>query len=596
MSCLKYAQSARVASLVAALLCGGTALLIANGPAFAQEARPSSNTTINLANLLVKKGLISRADADALIKQASDEAISAQMASSPAAAAYSPRAAAAPITTTAPGDGAMHVTYVPEGVRKKMKEEIKQEVMAEAEAQHWAAPNAMPEWTQRVRLFGDVRTRYEGIFLPSNNDKTGAFPNFNAINTGNPFDTSSVSNPSYPPEYNVDQERNRFRLQMRLGVDADLGEDFLVGVRIGTGDSSNPISLNQTLGSSGGNFSKYALWLDRAYLEYKPRLSEHVGLVADVGRFPNPFLSTDLVFDNDVNFDGAALKTNVAVAPSVNAFVTAGAFPVFNTALDFATYQSAKFASHDKYLFAGQAGVDWTFGRDWAVKLGGAYYDFDNVAGKLSSACVVLTASDACDTDATRPSFAQKGNSYMALRQIVQTADNSYGTTKQYQYYGLASAFRELTVDARIDFSHFEKFHIGLIAEFVKNVAFDRDAVGAMAINNRGSVPSGATVGPFDGGDIGYFVQANFGKLELKNRWDWNVGVGYKYLESDAVIDGLTDSDFGLGGTNLKGYVLRGNLALSSRVYAGLSWFSADSIAGAPFSSDVVQFDIGARF
>ncbi len=37
-------------------------------------------------------------------------------------------------------------------------------------------------------------------------------------------------------------------------------------------------------------------------------------------------------------------------------------------------------------------------------------YDFDNVQGQLSSPCIVETASaDVCDTDMTRPSFAQKG-------------------------------------------------------------------------------------------------------------------------------------------------------------------------------------------
>ena len=39
----------------------------------------------------------------------------------------------------------------------------------------------------KTRLFGDLRFREEGQRYPAGNDNTGAFPNFNAINTGAPF-------------------------------------------------------------------------------------------------------------------------------------------------------------------------------------------------------------------------------------------------------------------------------------------------------------------------------------------------------------------------------------------------------------------------
>ena len=59
-----------------------------------------------------------------------------------------------------------------------------------------------------IESFGDVRGRYEGIYYADNNDNTGAFPNFNAINTGSPFDvTGSV----FSPQNNVDRDRQRER-------------------------------------------------------------------------------------------------------------------------------------------------------------------------------------------------------------------------------------------------------------------------------------------------------------------------------------------------------------------------------------------------
>ncbi|MFZ2872669.1 putative porin, partial [Zavarzinia sp.] len=51
--------------------------LVAASPAWAQEPAPSPNATINLINLMVKRGLITRADADGLIKQAEAEASAA---------------------------------------------------------------------------------------------------------------------------------------------------------------------------------------------------------------------------------------------------------------------------------------------------------------------------------------------------------------------------------------------------------------------------------------------------------------------------------------------------------------------------------------
>ena len=42
------------------------------------------------------------------------------------------------------------------------------------------------------------------------------------------------------------------------------------------------------------------------------------------------------------------------------------------------------------------------------LKLAAAYYNFDGVQGELSTPYTPLSASDAGDTDNTRPSFAQK--------------------------------------------------------------------------------------------------------------------------------------------------------------------------------------------
>ena len=230
------------------------------------------------------------------------------------------------------------------------------------------------------------------------------------------------------------------------------------------------------------------------------------------------------------------------------------------------------------------------------IKVAGAYYYFDGVSGKLSTPYTPLTASDAGDTDGTRPSFAQKGNTYMALRNIVPNATNNFGTTNQFQYFGLASKFRPLTFTGKIDYTGFEPVTISIWGEHIKNLGFDRGAIDRLAVNNRGSNSVTGTLGQYAGGDTAWIVGVKAGSAALQKRWDWQIGINYRHVESNAVIDGFSDSDFGNGGTNFEGYSLFGTVALSSRFAIGVKWMSADEIAGPPLKNDVLQVDLSGKF
>ncbi len=535
---------------------------------------PSQNVAVNLIVLLVKKGQLTQEEGLALIQQAEAEAAHAQ-----AVAAVPP-----PPKT----DDEVSVNYVPQTVRNSIRDEIKQELMAQAREENWRASQDAKE-DATFRPFGDIRGRYEGIFFGDGNDNTGAFPNFNAINTGAPFDTAGTL---FSPQYNVDQDRNRARLRARFGADIMLGDGFTGGLRVATGDSNSPTSPNQSLGGSGGNFSKYQIWLDRAFLAYDVIKDEERELSLVLGRFDNPFFSSEVMWDDDLGFDGLAARGKFKVNDRVTAFGAAGLFPVFNTDLNFASNQPSKFESQDKWLYGAQAGIEWEINEDLTAKFGTAWYDFQNIEGELSTPYVPLGPNDAGNTDATRPSFAQRGNTYMALRNIIPTAANGFGTTNQWQYYGLASQFQVLTVTGRLDYDAYDPVKFALTGEFIKNLAFDANDIGAKAVNNR----VGAGIGTFDGGDTAWNMAFQFGRTALEKRGDWVAGIGYRYVESDAVVDGFTDSDFGGGGTNLQGFTLGGVLAVSPRVRVGLKWMSSDEVSGPPLSTDTLQFDINAKF
>lgn len=560
-------------------------------PTVSRKRAVSPNVTINLVNILVQQHVLTEEQAKALIKQAEDEAYvareSAKEAKSKADEASKTATAAA---AAASPPGTKRVTYVPEIVKKQLRDEIRQEVMAQAKDEGWASPGAYPEWASRVRVSGDFRARYQGNFFPPGNDTSGNLINFNAINTGSPFDPTSGT---FPPSYDADQTRNRFIFLARLGVDADLSYGFTSGIKIATGQDNSPVSPNQTLGASGGNFSNYGIWLDRAYLRYQPIQP----LALEIGRFDNPFFTpTDLVWYSGLGFDGVALQANYEVVPGFAPFLVAGAFPIFNTSFNFGTTTSgAKFPSTDKYLYAAQGGFFSAPGQNIRINFGGGYYDFSDVQGQLSTPCLITSAADVCNTDQLRPSFAQKGNTYMALRNIIPIYNNNGTLGPQFQYYGLASAFRDIILNGQIDFAQFAPVHVLLEGEFVKNLAFNAATIEQVAVNNRTGTING-TVGSFAGGDKGYMARIVVGHTELKQAWDWNISFAYKYLQSDATVDAFVDPDFGVGGTNLKGYIVAGNLAFTPNLWLTARYLSANAIIGPPYRSDTVQIDLNAKF
>jgi hypothetical protein len=573
-------------------------MLLALGLPHAARAQTDPNLTSKLLiSILVKKGVLSQADANSIMQEAQAEASAAQTEAAAHPAAPPAPTSTVTVTSTRTPDGTIHVTYIPPVVQNQIASAVTTQITAQQRAQGYSGSSLVPEWVNRLHFYGDFRMRYEDDLFPQGNDNTDGFPNFNAINTGPPYDIKSSN---FPPQLNVDQNRNRFRVRGRLGVDADLGDGFDLGLRIATGDNNSPVSENVTLGgapngSQGGDFSKYAIWMDRAYLSYTPPLNDDLKVKLIAGRFDNPFFSTNLIWADDLGFDGAAATASYKAGSGFTPFLTGGAFPIYNTDFNYASNQPAKFPSNNKWLFGVQGGTDWKITDDYAVKFGVADYLFTNVAGKLSAPCFVYSAADQCNTDADRPSFAQNGNTYMALRNIVPTAQNGYGTSLQYQYFGLASGFDELAFTGEFNFSNFDPTHIWVDGEYVRNLAFNSTDIANKAVNNRGSSPPG-TLGPFAGGDNGYFVYANVGQKQLQKRGDWNAMLGYKYIQTDAVVDGFNDPDFGLGGTNLQGYIVGGNVAVSKQVWVRLRYLSADSIAGPTYRADVLQLDLNAKF
>lgn len=519
-------------------------------------------TTMNLIDALVDTGVLTREKADELIKAA--------------------EAKAAKTAAKAKKDSTVRVQYVPESVKAEIREQLKQEVLAQARTEGWAAPNAIPEWTERIKIEGDLRVRYQNDRLSDGNTPIAGFAP-NAI--GNP----GATNDDFPlatrfpagtdldgngfPTGNVADNVNRLRLRARLGVLAKINDSVSAGLRFTTGNVNDRVSTNQTLGS---NFNKYSFLVDRAYIKFDP--AEWASVSG--GRIPNPWFSTDLVWDEDLNFDGVAVSLrNVTPTQSLRPFVTAGWFPL----------RADNPPGADKqWLAGGQIGAEYDLSSNTRLRVGLAKYRYGRVEAQTD------TAYDAVDGPlqgygryAYSSALRAKGNTLVLTNSPIDSTEAPI--------YGLASKFEPWVLTATADLAHFDPVHVLLSAEYVKNTGFD-----------RGDILRRTGLNLTDGKDTAYHLRLMVGMPSVRLADDWQVFASYKYIGSDALIDGFTDSDFGLGGTNLKGFVLGGSYGLYRDTAVGLRWYSARNIqsmtydpavvAGQRYEVDTVMVDMNVRF
>jgi hypothetical protein len=555
----------------------GVALALAAPSAHADERESIEalrDTTLRLINALVHQGVLSQAAADALVRDARPPANAtpgAAEASSGAAGALaaSPAAPAPPATvpaaSSAPVPNMIRVPYVPELVKKEIREQLKEEVIAQARAEHWADPNRFPDWLTRIKFDGDIRLRVQNdVFRHACNVSAGETTGCNIAASLYDSLTGATLN-------NTTEDRQRFRLRVRQGLEAKVSDSLTAGIRIATGSLTEPVSTNATL---GGSFDRLQFSLDRGYVQYAHR--DWLTVVG--GRFANPWLSTDLLWSENLNFDGAAATLKPQLTSSTRAFLTVGAFAVQDIEPTLVTQAKSK------WLYAAQFGGIWTAEDRSSVRGGVALYEFKNIAGVANA-----SANDSSQS-LTAPQYLQKGNS------LYNINGHTNSTTA---LYGLASKFRELDATVVADLATYEPVHVTLTADVVKNIGFDSNEIQARSLGLASDpelTDSNGNAVPLTGKTRGYHLRLGVGTPALHRRGDWQSFVAYKYLERDAVLDAFTDSDFHLGGTNAKGYIVGGSYGFDTDAWLTARYLSAEPISGLPLSIDVLQLDLNVRF
>jgi hypothetical protein len=120
---------------------------------------------------------------------------------------------------------------------------------------------------------------------------------------------------------NIDQEaaveRNRSRVRVRLGFEAEVNPTVKAGFQFATTENGDARSSNQTLGDVN---SRKSLDLDLAYVEWAPNAATKVTL----GKMKQPLVTTTSYFvDKDINPEGAAVACTHA---PTGAFANAALF------------------------------------------------------------------------------------------------------------------------------------------------------------------------------------------------------------------------------------------------------------------------------
>lgn len=486
----------------------------------------------------------------------------------------------------------IHAVYLPDTERARIRDEIKQEILATARKENWAQPDIVPEWVRRIHVSGDLLLRGQGEYMDRSNDPA---INFQAINAGAPVDIFLPSSSNSQkvltiPYLNTTEDRSFLKLRARIQLLADVADKVDVGLRLTTGNASTPVSSTQTLGN---DFNKFNVLLDRAWLRYRPLSS--VMIIG--GRMANPWLApTELVWDKDVGFDGLAMQYKVNVGDSSHLFATGGAFVTGSTDANYPSLSPFKSASNDKWLFGLQLGGDTQTRSGFGLRSSVGYYEFDNIEGRLSASCFAPTDKVPCETDNTRPGFSQKGNTMFALRLPYRPQP---GSDPEFQYFGLASQFRVLNMGIGFDFPVRDAVHAQFDFDVARNLAFDEKEINSKnPVNNFSTCPAtnpGCNAKWVGGGDA-WQTQLRLGYSKISEAGQWNSVFGYKNVESDALVDAYTDSDFHLGGTNAKGYFAGAGLGFAHNAWVSAKYMSATEVSGWKYSADLFQLDLNSRF
>jgi hypothetical protein len=434
------------------------------------------------------------------------------------------------------------------------------ELRAESAASDTNLINQLPasKWRladsiKSIGLFGDVRLRYEyrGVDNPTPH------------NPGLGGPTSGATGKTY--------YRERFRYALRLGLRGDLFDDFNYGVRLET--SANPRSPWVTFADDTGKSSTSPLsgtpsdkssdsiYLGQIYLGWHPT----DWFEMTVGRMPMPLYTTPMVWDNDINPEGAFEKFKYSV----------GDFDLFAGFGQF-DYQdpnpASAFPSSDTFLLAWQAGGTVKFGKDMSFKIAPVLYTYTGQGNTTLPAATPNLNSiyypfvGQGDVNGLNGGYNQAGINDLLVLEIPEEFD--------FKIYDTPLG----TLQARL----FGDVAYNFYGDDRARAAFDAPGAG-------GAFPglSSAATGQNKAYQVGFGIGSPgpvygpmqglvYGTTSRKNTWE--ARFYWQHIEQYALDVNLIDSDFFEGRGNLQGFYTAFAYSISDAIIGTVRYGYASQI------------------
>lgn len=384
-----------------------------------------------------------------------------------------------------------------------------------------------------LELYGDARVRYE-------------------IRTAEAGAPDTISTPG------DNTQRNRFRYRLRLGLRGTLVDDWFFGLRLET--STNPRSTNITFGDDSGVNGPFSKDSDRisvgqAYFGYRGVRD----LTLTVGKMQNPFITTSMTWDGDINPEGLAEQWRHTFSFGGGGSSSAGLQSVSKDGKTVvATHQSAPSEPITVDIFA---------------NFGQFVYDDSNPENPVGPAPSGVPNRDAFLLGwqvGAKINFTK--NVYL---QLAPTIYNYTGNGDSFNTHFVGDPTFLDDADAKVTPN---QTGINSLLVFDMPVEFGwkfgelpMRVFGDFAINFDGDDRAAAAGHP-DKGDQRYAYQIGIGAGKIKARRDWQVSAFYQHVDQFALDPNLVDSDIFDSRVNMEGFVVQAGYALSDAITFNLTY------------------------
>src|SRR6266403_2529688 len=409
--------------------------------------------------------------------------------------------------------------------------------LEKSSADKWKLSTSITE----MELYGDVRFRYD--YRAGETKSTGpvAAPPANGVAGTNDW---------------LERERERYR--RRLGLRGTLLDDWFFGLRPETSASAR--SSNVTMGDDassssaggGGPFAKGSdiFYVGQAYGGY----NGFPGFTFTGGRMPNPFVTTFMVWDDDINPEGLAEQWK-------RTFVFGGGAP-----------PPPSFSKDGKAVVAGPPPEPF-LKLDVFANFAQFVYDDSNPSNPIGT-----------PPTQTQPTTGQTQQIPLANAFLLGWQVGARFDFPKKFYFQLAPALYNYTGNGK-DFSVFFSGDPGgnqtginslLVFDIPAEIGWKVGKIpmrifGDFATNFEADDRAEAAGHPDKGGDR-YAYEIGLGDGQLKKKHEWQIEAWWQHQDQYALDPNLVDSDLFNSTVNLEGVAVRAGYMLADAVVLNLTW------------------------